>query len=190
MDKFIPQMEPCFGKEEWIALDEYMKAGGWVTEFKKTREFENIIAKYTDSKFCSVVANGTISLVLALQDCEVKPGDEVIVPDFTMVATSNSAELIGAKAVFVDIDKRNLCMDFDKTREAITRKTKAIILVTINGRYPKNIDKFVSFCKRKSLWLIEDAAQSLDSQYKNKQLGTFGDIGSFSFGAPKIITTG
>ncbi len=80
-----------------------------------------------------------------------------------MVATLNSAELIGAKAVFVDIDKRNLCMDFDKTREVITRKTKAIILVTINGRYPKNIDKFVSFCKRKSLWLIEDAAQSLDS---------------------------
>ena len=113
-----------------------MKAGGWVTEFKKTREFENIIAKYTDSKFCSVVANGTISLVLALQDCEVKPGDEVIVPDFTMVATSNSAELIGAKAVFVDIDKRNFCIDFDKTREAITRKTKAIILVTISGRYP------------------------------------------------------
>ena len=190
MDKFIPQMEPCFGKEVRIALNEYMKAGGWVTEFKKTREFENIIAKYTGSRFCSVVANGTISLILALQACEIKPGDEVVVPDFTMVATPNSAELIGAKAVFVDIDRRNLCMDFDKMKEAITRKTKAVMLVTINGRYPENIEKYISFCNEKNIWLIEDAAQSLGSRYKNKQLGTFGDIGSFSFSAPKIITTG
>ena len=190
MDKFILQMEPSFGKEERIALNEYMKAGGWVTEFKKTREFENIIAKYTGSRFCSVVANGTISLILALQACEIKPGDEVIVPDYTMVATPNSAEIIGAKAVFVDIDRRDLCMDFNKMEEAVTRKTKAVILVTINGRYPENIEKFVSFCKQKSLWLIEDAAQSLGSRYKNKQLGTFGDIGSFSFSAPKVITTG
>lgn len=66
-----------------------------------------------------------------------------------MVATPNSAEIIGAKAVFVDINRRNLCMDFNRMREAITRKTKAVILETINGRYPENIEKFVSFCKQK-----------------------------------------
>jgi perosamine synthetase len=122
--------------------------------------------------------------------CEVGVGDEVIVPDYTMVASPNSAELIGAKAVFVDIDRKNLCMDFEKMKAAITDKTKAVMLVTINGRYPDNIEEFATFCKERNLWLIEDAAQSLGSRYSGKHLGTFGDIGSFSFSAPKIITTG
>ena len=188
--EFINQMEPWFDECERNHLIEYMQSGGWVTEFRKTREFENMIAEYTESKFCSVVVNGTISLSLALQACGVGAGDEVIVPDYTMVATPNSVELIGAKAVFVDIDRDSLCMDFEKMKEAITDKTKAVMLVTINGRYPKNIEGFVSFCKEKNIWLIEDAAQSLGSRYNGKHLGTFGDIGSFSFSAPKIITTG
>jgi len=187
---FINQMEPWFDEYESNHLNEYMQSGGWVTEFLKTREFESMIAKYTGSKFCSVVVNGTISLSLALQACGVGAGHEVIVPDYTMVATPNSVELIGAKAVFVDIDRDSLCMDFNKMQEAITDKTKAIMLVTINGRYPKKIEEFVSFCKEKNIWLIEDAAQSLGSRYNGKHLGTFGDIGSFSFSAPKIITTG
>jgi perosamine synthetase len=188
--EFINQMEPWFDEKEADHLNEYMRSGGWVTEFRKTREFEAMLGEYIGSKFCSIVANGTVSLSIALQACGVGIGDEVIVPDYTMVATPNSAELIGAKAVFVDIDKKNLCMDFQNMKEAITDKTKAVMLVTINGRYPDNIEEFVSFCKEKGLWLIEDAAQSLGSRYNGKHLGTFGDIGSFSFSAPKIITTG
>jgi len=188
--EFIDQMRPSFDEKEANHLNEYMLSGGWVTEFKKTREFEKMIAEYTGSHFCSVVANGTVSLSIALLACGVGISDEVIVPDYTMVATPNAAELIGAKAVFVDIARNNLCMDFNKMKEAITEKTKAVMLVTINGRYPDNIEEFVSFCKDNSLWLIEDAAQSLGSKYNNKHLGTFGDIGSFSFSAPKIITTG
>jgi perosamine synthetase len=187
---FINQMEPWFDENEADKVYEYMKSGGWVTEFKKTREFESMIAQYTGSKYCSVVSNGTVSLFIALQACGVEAGDEVIVPDFTMVATPNSAELIGAKAVFVDIDRKNLCMDFESMQNAVTEKTRAVMLVTINGRYPDSIEQFVSFCKEKGLWLIEDAAQSLGSKFKGKHLGTFGHIGSFSFSAPKIITTG
>ncbi len=188
--KFINQMEPSFDNNELEALNEYMLAGGWVTEFRKTREFEAMIADYTGANHCSVVSNGTVSLSIALMACNIGIGDEVIVPDYTMVATPNSAELIGAKAVFVDIDRKSLCMDIDKMKAAITNKTKAVILVTINGRYPDEIEEFVKTCKDNNIFLIEDAAQSLGSFIEEKHLGTFGDIGSFSFSAPKIITTG
>lgn len=187
---FINQMEPSFDEKERDALFEYMNSGGWVTEFKKTREFERMIADFTGAKFCSVVSNGTVSLSVALMACGVKAGDEVIVPDYTMVATPNAAELIGARAVFADIDRRNLCMDFDEMRKAVTDKTKAVILVSINGRFPERMEEFVGFCKERGLYLIEDAAQSLGSCCKGRHLGTFGNIGSFSFSAPKIITTG
>ncbi len=188
--RFINQMEPNFDDCERNALNEYMSAGGWVTEFKKTREFEAAIAEYTGASFCSVVSNGTVALSVALMACGITVGDEVIVPDYTMVATPNAVELIGAKAVFVDIDIRNLCMDFEEMKRAVTEKTKAVILVSINGRYPDHIEEFVDFCKEKNIYLIEDAAQSLGSFYQGKHVGRYGDIGSFSFSAPKIITTG
>lgn len=187
---YINQMEPSFDENETKSLYDYMKSGGWVTEFRKTEEFAKMIADYTGSKYCSIAANGTVSLSIALLACGIGKEDEVIVPDYTMVATPNAAELIGAKAVFVDINRLDLCMDFEKMKQSVTNKTKAVILVSINGRYPKQLEEIVTFCKEKGLYLIEDAAQSLGSFYKGKHLGTFGDIGSFSFSAPKIITTG
>lgn len=188
--EFIAQMEPSFDEKERRAMDEYMAAGGWLMEFKKTREFEAMIAEYTGADYCSIMPNGTVSLSVALMACGVGAGDEVIVPDYTMVATPNAAELIGAKAVFADIDRKSLCMDFEKMKEAVTEKTKAVMLVSINGRFPEQMEEFVSFCKEKNIWLIEDAAQSLGSKCRGKHLGTYGDIGSFSFSVPKIITTG
>ena len=187
---FINQMEPSFDENERKALDEYLLSGGWGTEFKKTREFEDMIKAYTGAKHCWIMANGTVSLSAALMAVGVGVGDEVICPDYTMVATPNSVELIGAKAVFVDINRKDLCMDFEKMKAAITPKTKAVLLVSINGRCPDNIEEFVSFCKENGIHLIEDAAQSLGSFKNGKHLGRFGEIGSFSFSMPKIITTG
>lgn len=187
---FIPQMEPWFDENEANALNDYMKQGGWVTEFKKTREFERQLADFTGAKYCSVVSNGTISLTLALMACGVGPGDEVIVPDYTMVATPNAVKLAGAEVVFADISPDTLCLDFEKTKAAVTGRTRAIMLVTINGRYPAEMDDVVKFCKQHGLRLIEDAAQSLGSFKDGKHLGLFGEIGSFSFSAPKVITTG
>lgn len=188
--EFINQMEPSFNEKERDALYAYMEAGGWVTEYEKTREFEQSISTFTGAKYCSVVNNGTIALSVALMACRVTIGDEIIVPDYTMVATPNAAELIGAKAVFVDVEEDSMCMDFEAMKAAVNKKTKAVILVSINGRYPKNIEEIVLFCKQNQIYLIEDAAQSLGSHYHGKQIGRFGDIGSFSFSAPKIITTG
>ena len=100
---FIPQMEPWFGKEEKDALNKYMDEGGWLTEFKKAAEFEQRISEYTGAKYCIAVNNGTISLTLMAIANGIKSGDEVIVPNYTMIATPNSLKLIGAVPVFVDV---------------------------------------------------------------------------------------
>lgn len=189
---FIFQMEPWYGIEEKRALNDYMDEGGWLTEFKKTSEFEARIADYTGSKHCIVVNNGTVSLTLAAIACGIEVGDEVIVPNYTMIASPNSISMIGARPIFVDVEPETLCLDLEKVKESITNKTKAIILVSANGRYPKaGIDEFVKFSKDNNLILIEDSAQSLGSHYPDKcHMGTKGIVGSFSFSTPKIITTG
>lgn len=189
---FIPQAEPWFDIEEKTAVCKYMDEGGWITEFKRTAVFENMIAEYTKAKHCIVVNNGTVSLTLGAIACGIAAGDEVIVPNYTMIATPNSVKMFGAVPVFVDVEPGTLCMDIDLAEKAITPKTKAIVLVTANGRYPKSgIDAFVKLCKEKKLLLIEDAAQSLGSFYPDgRHQGTVGSFGSFSFSTPKIISTG
>lgn len=190
--KNIPQMEPWFGEEERRAMDEYLRQGGWITEFKKTQEFEQMITKYTGAKHCIVVNNGTISLTLAALAAEIDTNDEVIVPNYTMIATPNSVKLFGAKPVFVDVEKETLCLDIELVKRAITPKTKAIFFVSANGRYPKSgIESFVKLAKENNLVLLEDSAQSLGSFYPNgNHIGREGLIGSFSFSAPKVISTG
>lgn len=190
MTEFINQMEPTFDGKEREALNDYMLSGGWVTEFKKTREFEQEIAGYTGAAYCSVVSNGTVSLAIALMACDIGAGDEVLVPDYTMAATPDAVALTGAKTVFVDVERNSLCMDYEKMKAAVTEKTKAVMLVSINGRYPSDIGRIVEFCEERGIVLIEDSAQSLGSFYKGKHVGRYGKIGSFSFSAPKIITTG
>jgi perosamine synthetase len=188
----IPQMEPWFGPEEKDALNQYMDEGGWLTEFKRTTEFEERIAEYTGASHCIVLNNGTISLTLLALSAGVRAGDEVIVPNFTMIATPNSIKFFGAIPVFADVERETLCLDIESVRKVITHRTKAIFLVTANGRYPKSgIEAFQKLCDDKGLVLLEDSAQSLGSFYPNGQhQGTAGIGGSFSFSAPKVISTG
>jgi perosamine synthetase len=188
----IQQMEPWFGGEERQAMDAYLQAGGWVTEFKHTAEFEQRIAEYTGAKYCFVVNNGTISLTLMAMAAGIKAGDEVIVPNYTMIATPNSIKMFGAIPVFVDVEPETLCMDLACARKAITPKTKAILFVNANGRYPKvGIEAFQQLCNEHNIVLLEDAAQALGSFYPDgRHQGTVGLAGSFSFSAPKVISTG
>ena len=191
-DSFIMQMRPWFGEEEKKAVCEYMDEDGFITEFKRTEQFENLLAEYTGAKHCIVVNNGTISLTLGALAAGVEAGDEVLVPNFTMIATPNSVKMFGAEPVFVDVEAETLCMDLDKAEQAITPKTKAMFLVSANGRYPKaGIDAYVAFAKKHNIVLLEDSAQSLGSYYPDgRHMGTVGLVGSFSFSAPKIISTG
>ena len=190
--EFINQMEPWFGSEEKQALNEYMDEGGWLTEFKRTAEFEKNIADYTNAKHCFAVNNGTISLTLMAIAAGIKAGDEVIIPNYTMVATPNSVKMFGAVPVFVDVEKETLCMDLNLARKAITPKTKAIFYVNANGRCPKNgIDAYQKLCEDYNLIFLEDSAQSLGSFFPDgRHQGSVGLAGSFSFSSPKIISTG
>ena len=185
-------MEPWLGEEEAAAVHDYMRSGGWLMEHDKSRQFESLIADYTGASHCVVTVNGTVSLSLAALACDVKAGDDVIVPNYTMIATANSVFLLGARPVFVDVEPETLCLDIDRMKAALTPKTRAIMLVTANGRYPNaGIDAFVDLADKYGLALIEDAAQSLGSRYPDgRHMGSVGKIGSFSFSVPKVITTG
>lgn len=188
----IPQMTPWFGVEEKNALSAYMDEGGWLTENLRTKRFEDELAAYTGAKHCIVVNNGTIALTVAALACGVGPGDEVIVPNYTMIATPNSVMMLGARPVFADIEPDTLCLDITDVESRITNATKALILVSANGRYPRSgIESFMKLAERHNITLIEDAAQSLGSRYPSgAHIGTVGAIGTFSFSAPKVISTG
>jgi len=185
----ISQMEPWIGEEERRAVDAYLASGAWLTEFQQTREFERMLAEYVGTRHAIVVTNGTVSLMLALKALGVGPGDEVLVPDFTMLASATAVQLAGAVPVFVDVERISLCMDLDLAEEQIGPRTRALMLVSLNGRSP-DMARAVELCSRRGIALVEDAAQSLGSRWRGRHLGSFGALGSFSFSAPKIITTG
>ena len=186
MTEFIPQNEPSYGQEEKVAVAQYLDSGGWITEHKETLKFENQIAKFMNSKHCILLSNGTVTLFCALKACGIGPGDEVLCPNYTMIATANAISLTGAKPVLVDIENDTQCMDIQEAHKAITLKTKAIMLVSINGRYPRTI-----YSIPEGLAIVEDAAQSFGSYHNGRHIGSyFPDIASFSFSMPKIITTG
>jgi perosamine synthetase len=188
----ILQMKPFFGDEEKKALCDYMDSDPWITEFNKTTEFENLIKTFTKAKHCIVVNNGTVSLTLAALACNIKPGDEVIIPNYTMIATANSIKLLGATPVFVDVESNSLCLDYSKIEEKITKKTKMMIIVSANGRYSDtSFNVYKKLAVTYGLAIVEDSAQALGSFYPNgSHIGSLGDIGSFSFSMPKIISTG
>jgi perosamine synthetase len=189
--KFINQMEPWFDNQEQEALNNYMGDDGWVTEFKKTFEFQDLIKEFTGAKHCIVVNNGTISMTIMAMAAGIKAGDEVLVPNYTMVATPNSLKMFGAEPKFIDVDPKTLCISLNEIKKNATSKTKAVFLVNANGRYPSDINEIVSYCKENNLILLEDSAQALGSFYPDGvHQGRKGIAGSFSFSAPKIISTG
>jgi perosamine synthetase len=191
MDEFIPQMQPWFDEREAQAVASYMAAGGWLTEFRETQAFARMIADYTGAQHCSILSNGTVSLTAALLAMGIGAGDEVIVPAYTMVATANAVLLAqGARPVFADVEPETMCLDFDRMAAAVTPRTRAVMLVSINGRYPRRLGDILDFCRTRRFPIVEDAAQSLGSFHADKHVGRYGACGSFSFSMPKIITTG
>jgi perosamine synthetase len=185
-------MEPWFGAEERAEINRYLDEGGWFTEFKRTAQFEGEVADYTGAKHCIVVNNGTISLTLAALAVGLKPGDEVIVPNYTMIATPNSVKMLGCVPIFVDVEPETLCLDLALAERAITARTRALMLVTANGRCPKSgIAGFERLCAEREIAFVEDAAQSLGSRFPDgRHCGMAGAIGSFSFSSPKVVSTG
>ena len=188
MSARIDHHAPEFGPEEAEACGEYMRSGGFVTEYKKTRELEEMIERFTGARHCVMVSNGTVSLVVALLAVGVGPGDRVLVPDLTMVATINAVKMCGAVPVVCDVDGRTLTLAASSVERAIG-SVRCVIHVSLNGR-AGDVARIARICRERGVPLLEDAAQSLGSFSSGQHLGTFGDVGSFSFSSPKIITTG
>ena len=185
----IIQHRPLFGKPEAEATYKYMLEDNFLTEHKKTRELENMISNYLKTKHCLMTTSGTSAIILALMSLELNHGDKVIVPNYTMIATINCIKHLGLVPIIVDVDSETYTIDIDSIKHIIDERTKAIIHVSLNNRY-KKLEDLVLYCKNNNIYLIEDSAQSLGCTYKDKNLGTFGDIGCFSLSTPKIISTG
>lgn len=152
-------------------------------------KFEHSFAAYTGAAYATSVNNGTAALHLALMALGIGPGDEVIVPDFTYIATANAVIYTGAKVVFVDVLSHNWQINPAEIAKKITAHTKAVIIVHLYGA-ACNMNEIVSLCKENNLFLIEDCAEAIGTMYNGKHVGTFGDIAAFSFFGNKTITTG
>lgn len=185
----IMQHRPTFEKEEADATYKYMLEDSFITEYKKTEELENMISKYLKCKECIMTTSGTSAIILSLIALDLNIGDEVIVPNYTMIATVNAIRMLKLKPIIIDIDKDTFTINLDTIKKNVTNKTKAIIHVSLNNR-SINMFGLVNYCKEQNFYLIEDSAQSLGCKINGKNLGTFGNIGCFSLSSPKIISTG
>jgi perosamine synthetase len=184
----IPQIQPVLGEEEREEVLQVMESG-FITEGKKTRQLESELAGFHSVPHALVVNNATLALTIVLQALGIRPGDEVIVPDFTFIATANAVSLAGAKPVFADVTRETFTLDLADTAQRITRRTRAIVPVHLNGR-SADMQQLNELAQNHHLAIVEDAAQAMGSRRGGQFLGTFGDAGVFSLGTTKIITAG
>jgi perosamine synthetase len=177
-------------KQEVIkVLDENALTSASRNGGKRVQEFESSLRTFLNVKHAISVNSGTAALHAALLALDIKTGDEVLLPSFTFVATANSVIASGAKPVFVDINTKDYTIDLHDLKRKISKKSKAIIPVHLYG-HPSDLCELNEIANQYSLYIIEDACQSLGSLYKNKQTGTFGTMGCFSMYASKVLTAG
>lgn len=162
---------------------------GFLVQAEQVRLFEEAVAAYLGIPHAVAVSSGTAALHLALLAIGIKPGDEVIVPDFTFPATANVVTLTGAKPMFVDIDLSSYNMDSSKISGAISAKTRAIMPVHLFGQ-SADMEDILALAKKHRLTVIEDAACALGASYRKRKCATMGELGCLSFHPRKIITTG
>jgi len=186
---FIPVCEPLLGGNEKKYVDDCVSTGWISSSGKYVTDFEKAFCNYCGVKYGVAVCNGTIAIHLALVSLGIKTGDEVIIPNFTMIATAFAVVYTGAKPVFVDASPFDWNIDVDKIEQKITPKTKCIIPVSIFG-HPCDMDPIKKLCKEHNLFLLEDAAESHGAEYKGVKTGALADITAFSFFANKNLTTG
>ncbi|MFH1420538.1 MAG: DegT/DnrJ/EryC1/StrS aminotransferase family protein [Candidatus Aenigmatarchaeota archaeon] len=186
-EKILPFAPPSIGQEEIDSVVEVLRSK-WITMGKRVVELENRLQSYIGTKNVIVVDSCTAAMHLTLLANNVGPGDEVIVPSFTFTATANVVLEVGAKPVFVDIDKETYNINPEEIRKHITPKTKAIIPVHYAGQ-PCDMDEINKIAREHNLIVIEDAAHAIGARYKDHLIGHENDV-CFSFYATKNMTTG
>lgn len=165
------------------------KAGDFFLGGPKVRELESLFCDYFGSRYAMAVNSATAGLHAALAACGVGPGDEVIVPPYTMSASAAAVLMCNAVPRFVDIQEDNFCLDPEKIEKAVTRRTRAIVVVHLFG-HPARMKEILKIARRHKLKVVEDCAQAPGAQYEGRYVGTLGDVGVFSFNQHKTITTG
>lgn len=182
----IAWSKPDFGQAEKRAAISIIKSG-WLTQGLETEKFEKELVEYTGAKYAVVLNSGTSALIASLLAHNIGPGDEVIAPSFTFIATINSILAVGAKPVLVDCDIETWNLDPVEAAKFVTKRTKAIMPVDVCGM-PIDIAGFRKICREHNIVLIEDAAQAIGAQYKKKRIGGFGHTTILSFHMAKLVT--
>lgn len=185
----IPVNEPCIGKKEIEYVLDCLKTGWISSAGKYIQEFEEKWATYCGMKYGIAVSNGTTALEVAVGCIELKPGDEIIMPTFTIISCASAIIRNQGVPVLVDSEPRTWCMDVSKIEEKISNKTRVIMSVHIYG-HPADMDPILELAEKHDLVIIEDAAEAHGAEYKGRRCGGLGDLSCFSFYANKIITTG
>lgn len=189
MEYRIPLFDLNFDKAEEQAVLDTLRSR-WISTGPKNMEFENKFASMMGAKYAVALSNCTVALHLALKIAGIKKGDEVICPSLTFVATVNAIRYVDAIPVFCDVKSlEDLTIDTDMIESLITENTKAILVMHYGG-FPCNMSKVIELANKYNLKVIEDAAHSPLSEFEGRKLGTFGDLGCFSFFSNKNISTG
>ena len=185
----IPVCEPSLGGNELKYVQQAVETN-WISSAGSfIRDFEAKFAAECGAKYGIACANGTVAMHLAMATLGLEPGDEVIIPTFTMIATANAVTYCGAKPVLVDCEPNYWQMDVEQVAAKITPRTKAIVPVHIYG-HPVDMDPLMELARQRGITVIEDAAESHGAEYKGRRTGSLGDAAGFSFYGNKIITTG
>jgi perosamine synthetase len=185
----IPLYKVYCDEEDVEAVTRVIKRGTYWAIGPEIEEFEKAVANYIDKKYCVSFNSGTSALHAILLACNIKSGDDVIVPSFTFIATANAALFVGAKPVFADVDDVTFGLDPHDVKSKITRKTKAIMPIHYGG-LPCPIEELREIAEDNDLMLFEDAAESIGASVNGRKVGSFGDAAMFSFCGNKVITTG
>src|ERR1700712_1954620 len=184
----IPIAKPYLTAEEAQAAYDTILTG-WITQGPRVAEFEQKFAAYTGAKYAVAVSNCTTALHLSMIVAGIGPGDEVICPYLSYIATANAIKYVGAIPVFAEINPANYNLDMHDTAKKIKNKTKAILLVHQIGM-PADINAFKNLAEKHNLKLIEDAACAAGSQYEGAKIGSHSELVCFSFHPRKVISTG
>ena len=186
-ESFLVFGNPLIGEAEIEEVVATLRSG-WIGTGPRVARFEEMMRAYTEAHYAVAVSSCTAALHLSLLVLGIGPGDEVITTPMTFVATANAIVHTGAKPVFSDVDRRTMLLDPEKIEAAITLRTKAIIPVHLAGR-PCAMDEITAIARRHGLHVIEDAAHCIEGRYRDRKIGSIGDLTCFSFYVTKNLTT-
>jgi perosamine synthetase len=188
-ERVIPLVEPLFPASYADAVRDQVLSG-FIGPGKKTQDFAAALARRVGVEKVVPTVSGTVALSVVAHALGLRPGDEILVPAYGVISTISSFAAIGLKPRLVDIDEETACMSRDRLERALSPATKAVCFVNFSGNTGPSLAAVAEVCRAAGVPLIEDAACALGHSHEGRSAGTFGDVGTYSFSVPKVVTTG